>query len=57
MIVCDMCGKKKPVETIEFNDANPFIVRDHNDKYDLCEKCSKKLKRFIEFERARNNKH
>lgn len=63
MIVCDMCGKKKIVKTIEFKEADPFsftsssLFQNHDDEYDLCKKCSQKLKRFIEFERARSNKH
>lgn len=54
MTICDMCGKPftekvKPNVCIEFSFGR-------NDIYTVCNKYRKKLKRFIEFEFARNTK-
>lgn len=61
MRICDMCGKqiknknnndifKVNIETKNNNDYYAFC------EYECCNKCSKKIKKFIDFERARNNR-
>ena len=55
MTCCDMCGKE-----MKFYGRNEkdFTIGNGLSKYSavVCQKCSKKLKKFINFERARNNK-
>lgn len=55
MTCCDMCGKE-----MKFYGRNEKDVTIGNGlfKYGavVCPKCSKKLKKFINFEQARNNK-
>lgn len=55
MICCDMCGKEMKLYGFEVTDVT--IGRGLS-KYSavVCHKCSKKLKKFINFERVRNNK-
>lgn len=56
MIVCDMCGKENPKCPVTVYDP-PTFFSNRKTEYTLCEPCKRKLKRFIEFERAWNNKH
>ena len=55
MIVCDMCGKENPKCSVIISE--PLLFSNKETEYTVCEHCKQKLKRFIEFERARNNKH
>ena len=55
MTHCYMCGRllKKKFEMLDVViDEDIFLYR----HYIVCKKCSKKLRKFIAFERARNNK-
>ena len=55
MICCDMCGRllKRKAEMLNVTvDEDIFIYRN----YTVCKKCFKKIDKFINFERARNNK-
>lgn len=56
MICCDMCGK----EIKNYSDQRDIeiITRILPLEYRkaMCSKCTKKLKKFIAFERARNSK-
>ena len=51
MMCCDMCGK-------EMNRYRKITISKGLIEYSVavCPKCSKKLKKFINFEQARNNK-
>ena len=55
MICCDMCGKEMKLYGSEVTDVT--ICRCLS-KYNavVCPKCSKKLKKFINFEKVKNNK-
>lgn len=58
MMCCDMCGT--PIENstkqftikVEHNCQGEWIFKD----YTMCKRCFKKIDKFINFERARNNK-
>ena len=55
MTRCYMCGRllKRKAEMLDVTiDEDIFIYR----RYTVCKKCSKKIDKFINFERARNNK-
>ena len=56
MIVCDMCGKENPKCSVTIYDPSKFNS-DRETKYDVCDHRKQKLKRFIEFERARNERN
>lgn len=56
MIVCYMCGKENPECSVTIFDPQLFPSK-RKTKYRVCDHCKQKLKQFIEFERARNNKH
>ena len=56
MIVCDMCGKENPKCSATICDLQLFHLNRKNE-YTVCEHCKRKLKRFIEFERARNKRN
>lgn len=49
---CYMCGKLLKDKFGMFDVTVIFIYR----RYTICKKCSKKIDKFINFERARNNK-
>ena len=55
MICCDMCGKEIKLYGSAVTDVT--IGRGWS-KYNaaVCHKCSKKLKKFINFEQVKNNK-
>ena len=55
MICCDMCGKEMNLYGLE---GKGVTIGNGLSKYNavVCLKCSKKLKKFINFEQARNNK-
>lgn len=55
MTHCYICGRllEKKSEMLDVTvDEDIFICK----SYTVCEKCSKKIDKFINFERARNNK-
>lgn len=53
MTCCDMCGKKMNNLDRRLVKISPGLLQC---EFAICSKCSKKLKKFIYFERARNNK-
>lgn len=55
MICCDMCGKEMKLYGMEGTDVT---IGSGLYKYTalVCPKCSKKLKKFINFEQVKNNK-
>ena len=55
MVVCDMCGKENPKCPVIISE--PLWFSNKETEHTVCGHCKRKLKRFIEFERARNNKH
>ena len=58
MTCCDICGKelKSALQVSEVIVERVTDFNYHYDRYTLCSKCSKKINKFINFERARNNK-
>jgi|GEM_PF-2164516 hypothetical protein len=59
MMCCDMCGKEiKSCSDQRYIEIITRILFANTLKYEktICSKCSKKLKKFIAYERARNNK-
>ena len=55
MIVCDMCGKENPKCSVIISE--PLLFSNKETEYTVCEHCKQKLKRFIEFECARNERN
>lgn len=55
MTCCDMCGKEMKLYGSE---ATAVTIGSGLSKYNavVCHKCSKKLKKFINFEQVKNNK-
>ena len=49
MLVCDMCGREEPKTKIEIT----CLI--FGQKFIVCGKCTKKLKKYITFERERNS--
>lgn len=56
MIVCDMCGKENPKYSVTIY-VPPTFYSSIKTEYTVCEHCKQKLKRFIKFERARNERN
>lgn len=55
MIPCYMCGRllKKKSEMLDVTIEKDILIYR---SYTVCKKCSKKIDKYINFERARNNR-
>lgn len=55
MNVCDMCLKDLTDKGKDYVKIQGDSILDVDENYVLCKKCSRKLKRYIKFERSKNN--
>lgn len=53
MQICDICGSKYPEWKCEIS-TPPIKCKGY---YDICNKCAKKLIKYIKFEKSRCNQH